>query len=116
MTPTQFEESISQLTNEQYDALIQERMARLNPEQLVIVRTREVKKKERFEIIKKLASSQDEEAHERLLDALRDGDDFNCEHGRSYAKHCGLCGQIDHLMFPELFNEDGFRIEESEED
>ena len=41
------------------------------------------------------------------------GKDFSgeCEHGRSYCKHCVACGEIDYLMFPELFNKDGFRID-----
>src|SRR5271154_2586677 len=98
MTPIEFEESLSHLTNEQYDALIQERIARLNPEQQVIAQSREVKKKERLDLINKAMNSKDEEAQERLYNALRDNDDLNCEHGRSYCKHCIACGEMDHLM------------------
>lgn len=115
MTPSEFEEHLSHLTNEQYKAFIQERISRLNPEQQAMAQAREVKKDERFALINQMINSKDEEAHQRLLDALRDETD-NCEHGRSFCKHCVLCGEMDGLMFPELFNKDGFRIDESEED
>lgn len=117
MTPSEYEEYLSHLTNEQYDALIQERIARLNPEQQKIAQTREVQRKERFKLIEKLGSSDtNEDAHELIFNALRDMDGYsdNCEHGRSYCKHCIACGEIDHIMFPEIFHEDGFRIEEQQ--
>jgi hypothetical protein len=116
MSPSEFEDEISHLTDEQYDAFIQERIARLSPEQQIIAQAREVKRQERFLLIQKLTESKDEEAHERFLDALRDTGNLNCEHGRSYCKHCIACGEMDHRMFPELFNEDGFRIDEDEEE
>lgn len=115
MTPIEFEEQLSHLTNQQYDALVRERISRLNPEQQVIANAREAKRQERAQLIEKAFSSQDEEAQERLYNALRDTDDFNCEHGRSYCKHCIACGEMDHLMFPELFNKNGFRISEDDE-
>jgi len=115
MTPSEFEEYLSHLTNEQYKAFIQERISRLNPEQQIITQAREVKKKERLTLINSLMNSKDENAQERLYNALRDDTD-NCEHGRSYCKHCVLCGEIDYIMFPELFDENGIRLDEPEED
>jgi hypothetical protein len=112
MTSSEFEEWLSSLDDHQYDDLMQERIARLNPEQQAIMQAREVKRMERFRLIREVHESKDEEAHERLVDALRDNDGSNCEHGRSYVKHCIACGEIDHLMFPELFDKDGFRVDE----
>jgi hypothetical protein len=115
MTPSQYEEYLSQLTDEQYGALIQERAARLNKEQQAIIQYREVQRKYRYQLILK-ACGEDatEDDHEAIYDALKDESD-NCEHGRSYCKHCTACAEIDHLMFPELFDEDGERLEDPEE-
>lgn len=115
MTPSEYEEYLSHLTNDQYDALIQERIARLNPEQQKLAQAREVKRKDRFKLIEKLAAPEaNEDTHEMVFNALRDMDDFECEHGRSYCKHCIACGEIDGIMFPELFDKDGFRIEDQQ--
>lgn len=112
MNPKEFETYLEGLTNDQYDALIQERIQRLNPEQQVIAQTRETQRKYRFTLIQKLADpNASEDTHEMVFNALRDMDGDECEHGRSYAKHCFPCGEMDHLMFPELFDEDGFHIE-----
>jgi len=119
MTPSEYEEYLSHLTNDQYDALIQERIARLNPEQQKLAQSREVQRKDRFKLIEKLAAPDaNEDTHEMVFNALRDMDDrnFECEHGRSYCKNCIACGEIDHIMFPELFNKEGFRIEEEEQE
>lgn len=114
MTPSEYEEYLSHLTNEQYDALIQQRIARLNVEQQAIVQEREVQRKYRHALMMK-ASSPDatEEDQEAVYNALRDGTN-SCEHGRPNCKPCMACGEIDHLMFPELFDEYGERIQDDE--
>ena len=113
MTPQEFEKYMEGLTNEQYDALIQERIQRLGPDEQVIMQARESQRKVRFKLIDKLADpNADEDTHEMVFNALRDMDGDECEHGRSYVKHCLACGKIDHAMFPEVFDEDGFRISE----
>lgn len=115
MTPREFEEHLTHLTNEQYDMLIQERIARLNPEQQKIANAREAQRKIRFKLIEKIANpNATPEDHEMVFDALRDMDGYECEHGRHYVKHCIACGEIDGLMFPELFDKDGFRLDENE--
>lgn len=112
--PTEFEEQLSHLTNEQYDALVKERIARLNPEQQVIANAREVKRQERFKLINKaFGPGGTEEDHEHLYNVLRDGTDA-CEHGRSICKHCIACGEMDHIMWPELYDDDGFRFQDDE--
>ncbi len=111
MTSKEFETYLESLSNDEYDKLIQERIGRLNPEQQAIMQKREAQRKERFKLINKLTDP-DPDVHEMVFNALRDMDGDDCEHGRSYCKHCIACGQIDHAMFPELFDEDGFHIEE----
>jgi hypothetical protein len=92
--------------------MLQERIAKLNPEQQVLAQAREVKRKYRSGLIKKLADP-NEDVQEMVFNALRDVDSGNsCEHDRSYCKHCIACGEIDYLMFPELFDEEGFKIDE----
>ncbi len=108
------------LTDEEFELLVQERIAKLNSEQQVIAQAREVKRKEQMRLVHKLAASTEPDVHEMIFNALRDMDNSdNCEHGRSYVQHCFGCGAIDYIMFPELFDENGFRtgpIDDSNED
>lgn len=113
MNRKDFSSYLENLNNEQYDALIQERIQRLNAEQQTLMQAREVQRKERFKLISKLSDpNADEDVHHMVFNSLRDIDGDECEHGRSYVKHCLACGEIDHAMFPELFDEDGFDLEE----
>lgn len=113
MNHKEFETYLAGLDDEQYDVLVQERIARLNDEQKVVALAREGQRKERAKLISKLADpNANEDVHEIVFDALRDMDGDECEHGRSYVKHCIACGEMDHLMFPELFDEDGFHFDE----
>lgn len=89
-----------------------ERMSRLNDEQRQIVLKREEKRKEREQLIDKLKDNVDPDVHEYVFNMLRDTEEHECEHGRHYVKHCLACGKIDHLMYPEYFDEDGFPLNE----
>jgi len=113
MSPQEYEEWLSKLNDEQYDALIQERITRLNDEQKAIVQAREERRKERRKLYHKL-DDPDPEVRKQVLDTLMQGEGHECEHGRHWVKHCIACGEIDHAMFPELFDEDGFPIGEEE--
>jgi hypothetical protein len=105
------------LTDDEFTSLVQVRIARLNAEQQIIAQAREVKRQEQMRLVHKLATATEPETHEMIFNALRDMDSSDsCEHGRSVWKHCGECGNIDHIMFPELFGEDGFLIQGCEED
>ncbi len=109
----EFEKYLESLSSEEYDKLIQERIGRLDTEQQAIMQVREVQRKARAQLIAKL-SDPDPDTHEMVFDALRDMDGDECEHGRHWVKHCLACGKIDHAMFPELFDEDGFRYEDDQ--
>ena len=113
MKPNEFVKHLESLDDEQYDALVQERIKRLNPEQQIIAQTREVQRHARAKLYIKLLDP-DPDVQQSVFDALRDMDNWECEHGRHYVKHCLACGEMDHLMFPELFDEDGFRLDEKE--
>lgn|SRR5574337_1124644 len=111
MEPKEFESYLATLDEEQYSALVQERIQRLNPEQQVVAQIRERSRKDRQKLIDKLSDPDaSEDVHEYVFDALRDMDGDECEHGRSYCKHCSACGEMDHTMFPELFDENGFSL------
>lgn len=112
-TVREFEKYLESLSDDEYDKLMQERMSRLNDEQQAIMRVRESQRKDRAKLIAKL-DSPDPDVHEMVFNALRDMDGDECEHQRSYCKHCIACGKIDHAMFPEMFDEDGFRIEDDQ--
>jgi len=108
-----FEKYLESLDEEQYTVFMQQRIARLNPEQQGIAQAREGKRKDRAKLVAKLKDP-NPDVHEMVFDALRDMDGDECEHGRNYVKHCLACGEMDHLMFPELFDEDGFDIQDDE--
>jgi hypothetical protein len=113
MTPLQFENYLISLTDEQHDILVQERIARLDPNQQLLAQERELQKKYQLQLMKKAVSSEaTEDDQEAIYNALREGTDY-CEHMVSIHKHCFDCGKIDHTMFPELFNEFGDRIQEN---
>ena len=107
----EFENYLAGLSEQDYDRLIAERIERLNDEQKAIAKTRESQRKERSRLIGLLVDA-DPDVHEMVFNSLRDMDGDECEHGRHYVKHCIACGKMDHLMFPELFDEDGFQLEE----
>jgi hypothetical protein len=109
MTRKEFEDYLLHLSGESYTALIAERIGRLTGAQKNIALDRESKREVRFQLINKLA---DPNLFEEVLEELRKLDGDACEHGRSYVKHCYACGEIDHLMFPELFDKNGDSIED----
>lgn len=111
MSPKEFEAWLSGLDDEKYDALIQERIPRLSEEEQKIVQAREVRRQERRKLSYRL-DDPDPKVRKEIMDAIIAGEGHECEHGRSWLKHCLACGKIDHIMFPELFDEDGFDIEE----
>jgi hypothetical protein len=115
MNVKEFEDYLAGLDDEGYDNLIKERIVRLNDEQKLVAEAREVQRKQRAKLIAKLSDpNADEDVHHMVFNALRDMDGDECEHGRHYVKHCIACGEMDHAMFPELFDEDGFHIQDDE--
>ena len=112
MKAREFEVYIAKLSRSEYRALVNERISRLNPEQQAIAIAREKRKEDQYELISKLmdeATNTPENNH-LIADALRDHSD-RCEHDRSIWKSCMECAKIDHIMFPELFDEDGENVE-----
>lgn len=111
MTPKEYEKWLTSLNDNEYDILIQERIARLEGESLQIAQAREDRRKERRKLYHKL-NDPDPEVRRAVMKQIMDGEGHECEHGRSWVKHCLACGEMDHIMFPELFDKDGFPIEE----
>lgn len=109
MTPSEYENYLVSLTDEQYDDLIQERITRLDPEQQKIAQAREVQRKyQRKLLFKASCADTSEDDLEGIYNALCEAQ-YNCEHAKPAWKHCFACGKIDYLMFPEFFDENGFR-------
>lgn len=113
MKPNEFEKYLQGLTDDQYDALIVERMVNLNDEQKDLVTAREERRKSRRGLYHKL-NDPDPEVRAEVFRTLTEGEGMACEHGRSWVKHCLACGAIDHVMFPELFDADGLPLNEDE--
>lgn len=98
---------------DEYDlgGITPERLARLNDSQRAIVLRREEKKAVRLHLIARLKEN-DPDVHEHVFNALQNLDSDMCEHDRSIWSSCLACGEIDHLLFPELYDEFGIKIEE----
>jgi hypothetical protein len=105
-----FEEYLIKLPGDQLEELVKERIARLNPEQQAIALAREEQKKVRGKLIDKLADP-DPDVHQAVFDAILDMETDECEHGRPHCKPCIECMEMDHIMFPELWDEEGNPIE-----
>ena len=98
------------------DELTPEQLSRLNPDQLRVVRKRELEKKERFKLIEQLRGS-DAEQNEMLFNALRaslDDSNMECEHGHSLSKNCILCHEIEVALHPEAYDENGDPINDND--
>lgn len=93
----------------------EERLARLNKEQQAIVIERQ-EKSARMDILIAKMSDPDPDVHEGIFNAMRDMYPGMCEHDRPSCKHCIECADIDHLMYPEVFNEFGEYIEDENEE
>jgi len=111
MSPKDFVDYIDQLSDAQFEQLIADRLTRLNPEQQKIAVSRQLINKKRMQILNKLKEPNvSEDTFELVFDQLRDLDNIDeCEHQISLIDHCQDCGQIDYLMFPELFDPNGLK-------
>ena len=115
MTPDEFEGYLVTLSDTEYDLLIEERISRLNVEQQIIAYARENKRKEMHKLFLKLEEENLlEEERAKILLSFGSFSQSNCEHGRSYCKNCIACAEIDHIMLPEVYNENGDRINEGD--
>lgn len=118
MTPKEFEDYLVSLSEEDYDKLMQERIARLSPENQTIMQAREIKRKKTAWLIDQARKDPaNDELQHKVFDQILDMQEDYCEHERSTWSNCIACGELDHAMFPELFNESGEHLgEDYEED
>jgi hypothetical protein len=108
---------------DEYDlgGITPERIARLNSEQQAIVLKRQEVNAEIRRMSIKISESgpdahgsyTDSETNQQLQDYLRDSTSDFCEHARSIWSSCAACEEIQKRMFPELYDENGDRIDES---
>ncbi len=115
MTPKEFEDYLVSLSEEDYDKLIQERIAKLSPKDQLILQAREVKRKKTAQLIDQARKDPtNSELQHRVFDHILDMQEDYCEHDRSTWSTCIACGELDHAMFPELFDEYGERLGEDD--
>ena len=91
-----------------------ERLIRLNEEQRAIVLQRMKKAEERSYLLDKLKATNEPDVHQHIFDLFRDTDSDECEHERSIWSSCAECHEIDRLLFPEHYANNGDLIEEDE--
>lgn len=97
--------------------LTDEQKARLNPEQLAIAEKWEREREERDKLWKILISAQenkDQKLWEETLDSLQECAPSQCEHERSIWSPCVACDEIERLLNPEFYDENGDRLEDEE--
>jgi hypothetical protein len=102
------------ITMDEYDlgGITEERLSRLNAEQRKIVEKRQAKLNEMDKLIDMLADNADPDVHERVQNALRAIElPDRCDHNVSMFDDCDACDEIDRILFPELYDANGIRIE-----
>ena len=90
-------------------------LAKLNHEQLIIVEKWEAEREERSRLIDLIAEAEkegNEEVVDKLLHTIIDNTPDFCEHNRHIASPCCACNDIEKILYPELYDENGELIEE----
>lgn len=97
--------------------LTPEQIARLSPEQLAIAERWERERDELEHLVKQLQTAM-QNKDEVLWKSLQDNVDkkrpTHCEHERSIWSTCCACNEIEHLLNPEWYDENGDRLSDEE--
>lgn len=113
MTPKEFEDYLVRLSEEDYNKLIQERIGKLDPKDQIILQAREVKRKKTKQLIDQaMKDPTNSDLQHKVFDHFLEMREDYCEHGRSVYSHCIACGELDHAIFPELYDEYGDPLED----
>lgn len=94
-----------------------EQKARLNPEQLVIAEKWEQEREDRGRLIEELGAAEkagDNAAFREALRKIAETTHDRCEHDRSIWTPCAACEEIEQLLNPEFYDENGDRLDEEE--
>lgn len=97
--------------------LTDEQKARLNPEQLAIAEKWErehIAQGEAIEMMRVAEAANDAEGIKNAFEAFLNASDTSgfCEHERSIWTPCMACEEIERLLNPEFYDEDGERLPE----
>jgi hypothetical protein len=93
--------------------LSEQQKARLNPEQLAIAEKWELEKQERNLIVDAMMAAEkagDKTAYDAAADKLTVFVSDVCEHDRSIWSNCFACDEIERLLHPEFYDEEGERL------
>jgi hypothetical protein len=97
--------------------LTDEQKARLNPEQLAIAEKWDRETLEMDKVFEKLQRALRENNNDLFQEALADSAanvKDRCEHDRSIWSSCAGCDEIERLLWPEFYDENGDRMEDEE--
>jgi hypothetical protein len=92
-----------------------EQKARLTPEQLIIAERWEQESKDLGAIVEKMSRAMEERNEELWAEAQEDLQKprpSQCEHGRHIMLSCAGCDEIERLLNPEFYDENGDRLDE----
>ena len=97
--------------------LTDEQKSRLNPEQLVIAEKWEqesIAQGKAIEMMRLAEAANDAEGIKKAFEAFLNASDTSgfCEHERSIWTPCMACEEIERLLNPEFYDEDGERLPE----
>lgn len=95
--------------------ITEDQRSKLTTEQLVIAEKWEAEHTKQIDLVHQLqlASDADDETEcNRIMDLMRDNCPDVCEHGHSIWDTCMGCDDIEKILYPDLFDENGDRIEE----
>lgn len=97
--------------------LTPEQKSRLNPEQLAIAEKWDQEKEEMDKVFEKLQRAIRESNNDLFQEALADSQaniKDRCEHDRSIWSSCAGCDEIEQLLWPEFYDENGDRLPDEE--
>ena len=99
--------------------ITEEQRAKLTPEQLVIAEKWDAEHTATLALVKLLqaaCNNNDETECNRVMALMGDNISDFCEHGRAVWNSCIACDEIEKVLYPDLFDANGDRIEDYEED
>lgn len=98
--------------------LSDEQRARLNPEQLLIAEKWEKEREDMGQVFEKLGLAMKNHDENLWKEALEESNinpiSSRCDHDRSIWSTCSACDEIEHLLNPEFYDENGDRLEDEE--
>ena len=94
--------------------ITEDQRSKLSPDQLIVAERWDAEHTATLALIHRLqiaSDANDETECNRIMDLMRDNCPDVCEHGHSIWDTCMACDDIEKVLYPGLFDENGDRVE-----